>query len=362
MSQEVSLEELFERDRIVWDECAEDYEQSIVSGHPDVIAYEEFEEDFFDRVLIHLMRDRGESIHLYDVGCGSARLHLHYGLKSTNADKLDEDESKVLRRLRRKNVRHCYDPVFNEQLKRVGGLDFSEEMINIATQKLQLAGLGQSMEDRLYLEVGSAFELEPFASEPVPMLVSICNSIGVMQGPAGAKQLFRSMRRAVEKAGGIAIISCYRRAAIPSFALGNYESTMNVSGQPLWLVPDTYADVRYTKMPHSYKRAFDSQENIEVDVFDQDGTRIAQNFELKRDPEAVEEMIRSGHVQMHSEYESRWYSFDQIEEWIFRYWGEEHTFHFAGEDIDCVRGLPMQYAIYDPADRLSTLFKRWNRL
>jgi len=362
MSKDLTLEELFQRDRIVWDECAEEYEQSIVSGHPDVIAYEEFEEDFFDRLLIYLMRDQQQNVHLYDVGCGSARLHLHYGLKSTNADLIDEDDSAVVRRMRKKNARHGYDPVFNKRLQKIGGLDFSEEMITIAEEKLQLAGLGECFTDRLYLEVGSAFEMEPFAEQPMPLLVSVCNSIGVMQGPAGAKQLFRSMRKAVERAGGIAIISSYRRAAIPTFALGNYESTMNVSGQPLWLEPDTYADVRYTKMPHQFKRAHDASTTIEVDVFDQDGTRLERNFKLQRNAEAVEEMIKNGHVQMHSEYESRWYAFDQIEEWIERYWGEENTFHFAGEDLDCVRAEPMQFAIYDPADRLKSFFQRLNRI
>jgi SAM-dependent methyltransferase len=360
MTKTNSLEELYERDRIVWDDCAEQYEQSIVSGHPDIIAYEEFEEDFFDRMLINLMRDKGKDIHLYDVGCGSARLHLHYGLKSTNADLLDEEEASVLKRMRKKNVRHSYDPVFDLRLKRIGGLDFSEEMINIARKKLVLAGLESALQDRLYLEVGSAFEMEPMKGPEIPLAVSVCNSIGVMQGPQGAQQLFVSMRKAVEEQGGIAIISCYRRKAIPTYALGNYESTMNVSGQPKWLEPKKYADPAFAKIPRRFKRAHDQSDTIKVNVFAQDGKRLETDFTMKRNPDAVEEMMETGHIQMHSEYESRWYATSQISQWIEKYWNSDDSHHVLGEDVDRLRAEPMQFAIYDPSHLLDDLMQRWN--
>jgi SAM-dependent methyltransferase len=358
MSTDAKLIELFERDRIVWDECAEQYEQSIVSGHPDIIAYEEFEEDLFDRFLLHLMRDKEQDVHLYDVGCGSARLHLHYGLKSINADSIEEDSCNTVKRLRKKNARHGYDPVFNLRMKRVGGLDFSAEMIGIAREKLKLAGLTEALKERLYLEVGSAFEMDPLEGPGIPMSVAVCNSIGVMQGPRGAKQLFKSMGDQVRDAGGIAIISCYRRAAVPTFALGNYESTMNVSGQPVWLKPDKYADPSFAKVPRRFKRAHDPHDHIYVNVFSQEGNLLESDFKLTRDPDLVKETCETGHIRMHSEYESRWYSTDQISDWIDEFWGAENSHHLMGKDLDSVRAEPVQLAIFDPEHRLDEIINR----
>lgn len=359
MSDSQTLEKLLQRDQIVWDDCAEQYEQSIVGGHPDIIAYEEFEEDFLDRVFIHLMRDKGEKLHLFDVGCGSARLHLHYGLKSTNADELDEEESAVLRRIRKRHSRHTFDRIFHENLIKVSGLDFSQEMINIARRKLEMAGLTTELDSRLFLETGSAFDLEPLEGDGVPFAVAVCNSIGVMQGPQGAQQLFASMRNAAEKSGGVAMISCYRKSAIPAFALGNYESTMNVSGQPVWLDPLTYSGSEFLKMPRGFKRAHDPSDSIIVNVLDMDGTLVQENFQLTRNKEAVEELMETGHIRMHSEYESRWYAARQIAGWIEKFWGSSNAHHIMGKDLDSLRGEPVQFAIYDPKGRLDELVNRW---
>lgn len=358
-SKEEPFKKRIKREQKVWDECAERYEASIVTGHPDVVAYTEFEEDFFDRILMHLMRDKGLEIHLYDVGCGSARLHVHYGLKSVRLKTLPSIDAKAVKEWRSTANRHNFNSYFADRLKFVGGLDFAPAMIDLAKEKLHQAGLGTLLGNRLNLEVGSAYDLEPFDSMFVPILVNVCNSIGVMQGEAGAQKLFQSMRRAVEDAGGVAIISCYRESAIPHFALGNYESTMNVSGQPIWLTPDTYASEEYLKIPKYFKHAFDKRDSILVDVYDDDGDLIEEDFVLKRDPALVEQTIKSGKIRMYSDYSSRWYNFEQIREWMDKYWGDDKAYHLDGEAIDCVRAQPAQLAIYDPADRLKDLFNMW---
>jgi SAM-dependent methyltransferase len=357
MTIENNLLELYERDKAVWDQCAEQYEESIVGGHPDIIAYEEFEEDLIDRLFIYLMRDCGRDIHFYDVGCGSARLHLHLGLKSIVADRVSEGDAKLIRAERMKHARHSFDPVFNNHLKLIGGLDFSREMIAIATKKLKDAGLSSELGSRLYLEQGSAFELDPIEGDYLPFAVAVCNSIGVMQGPEGAQQLFKNMRTAVEKRGGIALISCYRRKAIKSHALGNYESTMNVSGQPEWLEPKSFADEKYLKVPRRFKRAHDPSCQIIVNIFDDSGKLLEKGVQLKRNDEAVEEMTRTGHIKMHSDYESNWYSTQTISKWIDQYWGASNSYHVMGEDLDSLRAEPVQLAIFDPDKKLETLFK-----
>lgn len=358
-NKQKSLQELYERDQRVWDGCAETYEQAIVGGHPDIASFEEFEEDFFDRILLDLMRDQGKDIELFDVGCGSARLHLHYGLKMMQSSRLSHADSERVKRIRSLNARHQFDPYFAKHLKRISGIDFSENMILLAKEKLTKSGLGSVLGEKLHLAVGSAYEMQPFESEPLPFVVNVCNSIGVMQGEKGAQELFKSMRKAVEPAGGIAVISAYRKEAVPTYALGNYESTMNVSGQPRWLVPDTYASEEFVKLPRHFKRALDPSDSIVVDVFDQDGKLVQKGFELKRDPEEVEYTIVTGHIRMHSDYESHWYSFEQFDQWIDEFWEGTTSYHLAGNAVDCIRANPVQLAVLDVGGHLEELFGRW---
>ncbi len=354
-----SLREAYERDRNVWDSCAGNYEDQIICGHPDIVAYEAFEEDFLDRILLYLVRECGVSVELFDVGCGSGRLHLRYGLKVTDDADLDPDLGERLRRARQSIPGSEYDALLARRLRAVRGLDFSESMIKLAEKKLAAAGLGPSISTRLFLRVGSGFDLKQLRKYPVPVAVSLCNSIGVMQGPSGAVELFKAMRRAVESAGGIAIISAYAKQAVETFALGNYESTMNVCGQPLWLEPDTYADSSYTQVPRAYKRAHDPDRTIRVDVFDQKGQLLKEKFMLRRSEPAVQQVIETGHIETHSDYESYWYSFEQFEEWIDSLWPKRQSYHLVGKNIDALRAEPAQIAILDAGGRLERLLNRW---
>lgn len=356
---ENEITNLIDRDRRVWDECAENYESSIVTGHPDVVAYTEFEEDLLDKLLLYLMRDLNKDVCLYDVGCGSARLHLHYGLKSISIKNLDKDAASKIKNLRMSTNRHCYNEIYDEKLKKIGGLDFSPSMIDMAREKLLQAGLKSEIGKRLFLEVGSAYDLKPMSPSPLPVLVNICNSIGVMQGEEGSRMLFQAMKRAVDNAGGISVVSCYRKKAIPTHALGNYESTMNVSGQPVWLEPRTYADEKYLKVPKYFKLANDSRQSIAVDVYDENGKLVEEGFNLKRCPSQVELAQETGKIRMFGDYSSNWYSVETIRNLIDDFWGLDKSYHFEGGDIDSIRGWPCQLAIYDPADNLKELLKSW---
>ncbi len=363
MNPSVPLEEIVERDRQVWNDCADSYEERIVCGHPDVLAYESFEEDFLDRVLAFLAREQQLSLGLFDVGCGSGRLHLRYGLKVANAAALPEPDTVRVASQRTRRAAFAHDPLLAAKLAYVGGLDFSSEMLAIARKKLMDAGLGTMLGDRLRLERGSAFELGPMeatgASTVIPVVACVCNSIGVMQGPEGAEKLFAAVERAVGSAGGIGIISAYRQEAVGSFALGNYESTMDVCGQPTWLVPDAYAGAQYRKVPKGYKRAHDPCDFIDVDVFDRDDKQVAASQRLVRDPDRVRKTLETGHIQTHTDYESRWYSFAQFAAWMTSRWGRHKAWHLLGAELDVLRGEPAQIAILDPRERLAGLFRRW---
>lgn len=334
------LAQSFRRDREVWDACASTYEDQIVHGHPDVQAYLDFEEDLLDRLLHYLARDCDREIRLHDVGCGSGRLHLRYGRRmAPGAGGRDE-------------------PSLAAKLMMVSGLDFSAQMLELARRKLCTAGLEPLIGTRLRLDQGSAFEMTPLPASPLPVAVALCNTLGVMQGPAGASRLFSSMRTVAE-AGGIAMISCYRAEAVESFALGNYESTMDVSGQPRWLVPADFAADGNVLLPRQYKRAYDRDPSIIVDVRSRDGGLIKSGLVLTRDPSAVAETARTGHVRTYTDYESRWYSHAQIEAWIAEHWSGATTFHVPGRAIDALRGAPVQLAFVDFSGLLAGFLERY---
>ncbi len=344
---DTGLDTLYTRDRDVWNTCARTYERQIVCGHPDVAAYEAFEEDLLDRLLYHVITAVKRPVMVYDIGCGSGRLHLRYGRAMT----LPDATSAVAR-----------DEVLGCGIASVGGLDFSKEMLDLAKSKVAECGLNDLLGNRLWFKEGSAFELEPLPFEPLPIAVTLCNSIGVMQGEEGAAKLFQSLRRCVESAGGIALISAYRREAVASHALGNYESTMDVSGQPRWLVPDTYAGPQFVQVPHRYKRAFDPSPDIEVSVFDKAGACVKRNHTLSRDPAELAATIRTGHIRTYSDYESRWYSDETVANWIQLYWGGLPSHHLAGARLDRLRAAPAQLALLDPAHVLDAFFDRYERI
>jgi SAM-dependent methyltransferase len=354
-----NLTEAFERDRKVWDSCARTYERQIVGGHPEVTAYEAFEEDFLDRLLHYLLGERNQLVRLFDVGCGSARLHRRLGLQIVDEHALTPDAAARVRLEREKQPNCNFDALISDRLRIVEGLDFSAEMITLATEKLTAAGLGSMIGGRLKLVQGSAFDLAPMPPDPLPVLVSVCNSIGVMQGEKGAVALFKSLRRAVEEPGGIAIISAYRREAVADFALGNYETTLDVCGQPRWLGPDTYAGPDYVQIPWGYKRARDSSSKVTVDVLDTNGKQILKGHDLWRVASEVERTVETGHIRTYSDYESRWYSFAQFEEWIAEHWKGCKAWHLAGKKLDTLRAEPAQLAILDPSGLLEPLIERW---
>jgi len=355
----IDLKEKYLKDKHVWDECSKDYEIQIVGGHPDITAFEKFEEDFLDRILSFLALNQERPIKLMDIGCGSGRLHLRYGAKTAEISGLLEKTK--IHKLKSDNPDFYNDPLLSEKLVEVWGIDFSKKMINLAKQKIKNAGLDKYNRILLNFEEGSAFDLQEQSKDILPVAVCLVNSIGVMQGTEGAKELFRSMRRAVESSNGIAIISCYEKEHIETYGLGQYESTLDVSGQPALLEPDAYASIKFKQIPRYYICANKPQKKLLVDVFDEKGKLLVENHVLKRNIKKTKKVVSSGHIETYSDYESNWYSFEQIQEWMNKYW-MSMGYHIHAKEIDILRARPAQLAIFDPNNLLEDFFKEWGIL
>ena len=352
------LKEKYKKDNIAWDECAEIYEKQIVCGHPDINAFENFEEDFLDRLLLYLIEKQDRPVKILDLGCGSGRLHIRYGAKTVDNDKAQGFPR--LRDIKKTHPELAYDPLLKKGLAEVWGIDFSLKMIELAEAKIREAQLDKVNAVPLTLKQGSAFELEEERDEVLPVAVNLVNSICVMQGPKGAVELFKSMRKAVEKAGGIAIISNYQREYIEHYGLGQYESTLDVSGHPRWMVPDIYASPDYLFVPKHYIRSYTRDPELHVDVYDKKGVLVKKDHVLKREPERTKHVINTGHIRTSTDYESNWYSFKEMDDWINAYWkGAGETYHFQTSELDIIRAEPAQMSVLDSGSHLKHLFSRW---
>jgi SAM-dependent methyltransferase len=341
-----ALQQRYEHDRSIWEQCATTYERQIVRGHPDVTAYESFEHSFIDRLTIHCTRDCNLQLYCYDFGCGSGRIH------TLLAPQLFPCSSGETAEQQRANTAG--------KVVHIGGIDFSEQMIKLAEQNLIEAGLQKLYPHYLSFDIGSAFDVPAYSGSHTPLALSVCNSIGVMQGPEGARNLFKVMNHYVRQKCGIAIISCYCKEAVSDFALGNYESTMDVCGQPCWLKPDNYASPANTLIPRYYKRAHDSDPDIIVDIFDSDKKCLQKNFRLTRDPESIKKVITTGEIDTYSGYHSHWYGTDQIKEWMMELWSDGALWHIPGRSLDLLRGEPAQLAVVDYSGAFASIARTWN--
>jgi SAM-dependent methyltransferase len=231
-------------------------------------------------------------------------------------------------------------------------------MLDLAKSKIEETGVDKHSDIELSFEHGSAFDLEALDENVFPVVVCLVNSIGVMQGREGAQKLFASIKRLLEKTGGIAIISCYLQEYVEAYALNQYESTLDVSGQPVWLGPKNYADSDFKMISKNYKRAHDNNTDIEVDVYDKNDNLVKENFILKRIPGRTRATVCSGNIQTHTDYESHWYNYFVINQWMKKYWGKE-SYHIRTKELDRKRAEPAQVAIYDPKNLLKKFLNNY---
>lgn len=347
----------YQQDQSVWDRCSGIYEQRIVGGHPDIHAYEAFEETLLDHLLLHLARTLDKRISVVDLGCGSGRLLLRLMAQTTPPDTLTRDKEKRLRMMRSIHPDWAWNPQLQSKLRTLTGVDFSRAMLTLAKKKMSAAGLSRDgATTQIQLIRGSAFDPVQLTSGAFPVVVCLINSIGVMQGIEGAKKLFQSIRQTVDQGGGIGLISCFCRENIGSHGLGQYESTMDVSGPPIWLKSDWHDLAKLLFVPRAYRRFDDTKKTIDVAVYETDGRLIDECHTLRRIPKQMEEMLRTGKILTHQGYESRWYSKKEIASLISNHWGKSGWQTF-GSRIDPLRARACQLAWYDPNGHARRWFK-----
>ena len=68
-------------------------------------------------------------------------------------------------------------------------------------------------------------------------------------------------------------------------------------------------------------------------------------------------LLKNGHIVTYSNYESNWYSFEQVDEWVNLFWNKP-TYHFETKYLDKLRAEPGQISIFDAGDSLSNLLER----
>ncbi|MBI2263816.1 MAG: class I SAM-dependent methyltransferase [Armatimonadetes bacterium] len=336
----------------IWDSCAKEYEESIVCGHPEIVRYEAFENDLVDSILFHVIKLRMRKITLIDLGCGSGRFHVRYGAKTTHPDNVPTADRQALCRLQSGRPDLQYDSLLDRHLQAVFGVDFSEAMLRLAAEKLCCeSGLGTVLENRLFLDRGLAQEFIPAFPVDYPVVICMINTIGIFQGVEGAIALLRHIRDLVEPHGGIGIISALRQERINPYALCNYESTMNVSGQPKWLEAENgkIYGKGYDIRPERHKLSLFNESYVDACVYDAQGRVVEERLRFHRIPEKVRYVQETGHIHTYSDYYSKWYSREELCEMCDLEWGGAHQW-VPAERVDRLRGQMGQIVLLGDPD------------
>ncbi|MBU1099301.1 MAG: class I SAM-dependent methyltransferase [Bacteroidetes bacterium] len=327
----INLDKQVNRDILLWDNIADESEKSVLSGHPDIIAYENFEEQLLDKILMELTEKGNKPIKLVDICTGAGRIPEHYHNKIMNEE-------------------------FPFNLNHIHGIDISKRALEMAESKL--SGMDEDIVKRLNMtfELGSAFDLKEENDLSIPILVNLNNSIGTLQGYEGAQQLFISMRKAVEKANGIGIISCYSNNYIEDYALNIYESAMQVTGQPQWLEPTNYTSSEYKMLPKELKAFGNLSKDTYCDIYDQNGLLAEEDYKLTRAPTKVRAVNITGNIKTYRGYSSMWYSPLIINQWINSHWNGCKTYYIETKDLDEKLAPFGQLAILDCGNHLNNIF------
>lgn len=287
------------RDILYCDNVASEKEESTVNDHPDIIAYGNFEEQLLDKIMLEITERENKPINLVDI---------------------------------------------------------SKRTLEIAESKL--SGMNEEIVKRLNMsfELGSASNLEEGNNLSIPILVSLNNSIGTLQGPEEAQQLFISMRNAIEEVNGIGIISCYSKNYFEDYALNIYESVMQVTGQPVWLEPSNFTSSEFKLICKKYKTFGDLSTDTYCDIYDQDGLLVEENYKLTRAQTKVRAIKISGNIKTYRGYSSMWYSPLIIKQWINSHWNDCKTYYIETKDLDEKLAPFGQLAIIDCGNHLNNIF------
>jgi SAM-dependent methyltransferase len=331
----------------LWDEQTDLYEEDTIdcNGQPDIIRYQNFEYDLMDKVLSLVLKNRdvNRKITLIDFGCGSGKLHIRYGCKMIDSDDIsDPDDRKKLNRLRRSMFGLQYDEHFKNGMDRIIGIDFSENMIDLAKIKTHSAGLTQDLDSKLIFKQGYVHEFDMDVGDTIPIVACMINTIGIMQGVEGARKAIWAMERIIGK-DGLGVISMYRKDKVEKYALCRYESVMESDGQPIWLIPIVHAEKDVIIKPKAYKTALHDTDTLPAMIFCSGGNAPIQTMIFRRDPNIVKETVETGVIRTHTGYYSKWYSREEMEDILSDIFGTSYKIVDA-EKFDYLRGEVGQIA------------------
>jgi hypothetical protein len=124
------------------------------------------------------------------------------------------------------------------------------------------------------------------------------------------------------------------------------------------MVPDEFTKGGFVQVSRRYKRAYDPDNTLVVDVYDPAGALVKEGHVLERDPGKTAHTIASGEIRTCGDYESHWYSFDQIENWKNELWSKD-ALHIHTRVLDRLRAEPAQMVVLDSNGSLDSLFERW---
>ena len=326
--QSVKVNQWIKSDTDFWNSKADAYDKDIVKGHPDIVAFENFEMLLVDDILKEIAKKNDAPIKLIDLCTGTGRIFEHY---------LSMPENK-----------------YPEALTSIHGIDISQRALEISGKKIN--ELKSNRDIKTSLEQRSVLDLEIEPDSSIPVFVNLNNAIGNLQGPDGAEQLFKRINELVKKTNGIAIISCFLREYIEQYALNQYESTMQVYGQPNWLESNSYTSRENTITSKETKVKGDSSTKITCDILGKDNEILEEDLTLQRSPSKTRAVVLTGNIKTHLGYSTMWYSDSIIEQWIKKYWSEFTTYHIFTRDLDQERAEFGQLAIIDGNNYLEKFF------
>ncbi len=334
-------------------------EDDMAAEHPAIASMLAFEHEFMDRLLHHVASQSSGRIELVDIGCGIGRLHYRYGIKTADPRSASLSDSIRLERIRSKDPSLAFDPDLAARLARVSGVDFSAHQLSRVEGRLVEAGLSNMLRSRLLMRTGSIQSLQLQFPETMPLVVSMCNSIGLFPSPNGAAALFRSVRRMVEPSKGMAVISAFRRGAVATHALPLYESLIHLFGQARWLHPGEFVGMRYRQKAQRHKSVRDPDQTVVVDVYDCDGNLVKEQHTLTRIPDEVAKAVGTGHIRTVGDYHTHWYGEEQVAAWMQEHWAGLRHYHLAGKRLDPERGEAIQLAVLDASGLFDGLLESW---
>lgn len=179
-------------------------------------SYERFEEIFITNYLDLLLKTK--KVTFVDAGAGPGRYLLLLGSKISANSCKDLKKNSQTRRL------YQYDPVYEKNLKRIIGIDYSEEMVSHSTRLLKKYGLGKLLNQRIFPITGIAqnFNLNTkVLSGTHKVVVCTFQTLGNQENTDLQVSMLKSMKKLAMPHGTI-LVSVFNKKLFKDFGLKKF--------------------------------------------------------------------------------------------------------------------------------------------